>query len=765
MFSQYKGKSKCIAVIPSIDGLYLLRRLLPTIDLPNDNIIVVDQGSLDGTEEFCMRQGHRVLQLKKRSTFTRAVNLGMTEALKLNADYILVINNDTEFKTSIATQLVSRMEQEENLGILAPRQIIVDNDKEVLSITRVFWNLKEITFNHDIGVLSSFPELLDSDFCEFTCVLISKALIAKIGMLDERYEFYHEDADFAFRAQLAGFRCAYDQLAIIKHYMSSTVSKLKSFNKEAIISRNKNYFLMDYMGPQIRINNVTSPEISSWSVTNEKLYTYLNKYGLVSQNESSCSLSTLAHPEMVNTDYLLTVWETTKLPKKWIKNLYKFKHIFVPSQWNADVLKSSGFSNVSVIPFGVDTDIFNPWGEKIVFPWGKTMLSICRGQYRKALDVTEKAWSKSREHANGTFLALYGKDTGFSCLEDKDFEASVFGPFIANIYHELQIVHLIPSVGEYVSEKDIATLYRSVDLYLLNSRSEGFGYPVIEAMACGTLCLIPNYGSVKEFIHEDNCFSFEGKPIKADYRDKGFGEDVGNWWEPNIEDLSSKIITLLNIDPEQKNLIQNKARGFVTSNYTWRNTALKLRGSLLELEKSASEISKSSFYNKLPASPFTPEKLLSFESRLLEYLARQSQEFAGYAEEIAKSLEHFHGNTSNKLITNFLKDYSASKIQTTSIDQLLNSNGKDFIESAYLVILGRAADEPGANHYLSKLTSDSSKIDILYDIRNSHEGKTKAIPNKALDEILSVKNKRPSTTLFKNFWPFKNKNKGIPPRK
>lgn len=756
MSSQNKNNSKCVAVIPSIDGLYLLRRLLPTIDLPNESIIIVDQGSLDGTEEFCISRGHKVLQLKKRSTFTRAVNLGIKEALKLNADYILIINNDTEFKTNIATQLVSRMEQEENIGILAPRQIIVDNDREVLSITRVFWNLNEITFNHDIGVLSSFPDLLDSDFCEFTCVLISKTLIAKIGMLDERYEFYHEDADFAFRAQLAGFRCAYDQLAIIKHYMSSTVSKLRSFNKDAIISRNKNYFLMDYMGPQIRINNVTSAEVSSWSVTNEKLYLYLNKYGLISQDESKCSLSTLAHPEMVNTDYLLTVWETTTLPKKWIKNLYKFKHIFVPSQWNADVFISSGFSNVSVIPFGVDTDIFNPWGSKINFPWDKTILSICRGQYRKALDVTEEAWGNIRDQAKGTFLALYGKDTGFSCLENENYEARVIGPFVANIYHKLQIVHLIPSVGEYVSENDIAALYRSVDIYLLNSRSEGFGYPVIEAMACGTLCLIPNYGSVKEFIYENNCFYFEGKPTKADYRDKGFSEDVGNWWEPDIEDLSSKIITSLSVKPESKKLIQKNARSFVTSNYTWRHTALKLRESLLEIEKSNNELLKASLLNnESPTTPFTPEKLFSFESRLLEYLARQSQEFAGYAEEIAKSLEISHDVHSNKSITSFLKDYSASKIQTISIDQLLSANGKSFIDSAYLVILGRAPDEQGAKHYLSKLTSDSSKIDILYDIRNSHEGKTKAIPNKALDEILSIKNKSFFSAFFKNIRQFK----------
>lgn len=762
MSIQHETTTQCIAVIPSIEGLYLLRKLLPTIDLPKENIIIVDQGSLDGTEEFCVSHGYKVLQLKRRSTFTRAVNLGVEEALKLRADYVLVLNNDTEFKTNVATQLVLRMKQEERLGILAPRQIIVENDKEVLGISRVYWDLSEITFNHDIGKSSNFPDLLDSDFCEFTCVLISKELLVEIGMLDERYEFYHEDADFAFRAQLAGYRCAYDQTAIIRHFHSSTVNKQKSFNKDAIILRNKNYFLLDYLGPQIRLNNLTSSEISSWSVTNEKLYCYLNKYGLVNTDDSNCSLSTLAHPEMVNTDYLLTVWETTKLPKKWINNLYKFKHIFVPSQWNADIFIAAGFSNTSVLPFGIDTDTFNPWGTKIDFPWNKTILSICRGQYRKALDVTEKIWLDLKHQFNDTYLALYGKDTGFSCLEDESFEAKIYGPFIAKIFHQFQIVHLVPSVGEYVTDSDIAVLYRSVDLYLLNSRSEGFGYPVIEAMACGTLCLIPNYGSVKEFIHEDNCLYFEGTPTKANYKDKGFSDDVGDWWEPDIDELSSKIITALTLSSDKKNVIQKKARGFVVSNYTWRHTALRLRESLFEIEQSKNKsLQASRTDNNLQSSASSSEKLFSFETRLMEYLERQTQQLASYSEEIYKLLEYSHGNNPNRTLSNPLlknqgnKDYLASKTPTITIDQLLNSDGENFIEIAYHVLLNRKADKQGAAYYLARLTSGVSKIDILYDIRNSIEGKNKFVANKVLDEILSVKKQKSSINLFNSLGFFR----------
>ena len=744
---------KCFAVIPSIEGLYLLRRLLPTIDLPKENIIIVDQGSLDGTESFCNGKGHRVLQLKKRATFTQAVNEGVKNALDLGADYVLVINNDTEFKTSIATQLVRRMSSEYKLGLLAPRQIIVDQEKEALALSRVYWDIGDVAFNHDVGFSSDTPELLESDFCEFTCVLISKELILEIGLLDERYEFYHEDADYGYRCLQAGYRCAYDQTAIIKHYHSSTVNKQSNFNKHAIIARNKNYFARDYVGVQIRVNNLNEQEVSSWSLTNSKLYTYLKKFGVVTNDLDAPSLSTLAHPDMVDTDFLLTVWETTKLPKKWLSHLYKFKHIFVPSQWNVDVFKEAGFTNVSLVPFGVDVDTFNPWGATLNLPWGKSILTVCRGQYRKALDVTEKMWLNVKKQLPGVYLVLYGKDTGFNCLDDAVFESRVVGSFVANICHELQIVHLIPAFGEFVSEKDLAQLYRSVDLYLLNSRSEGFGYPVLEAMACGTLTLIPNYGSVKEFATKDNCLTFNGELVKANYFDKGFG-DIGFWWEPNIRELSDVLVASFEISAEKKSVLIKNARNMVLTKYTWRHMAMVFKNELEKIAVQAQTLGQDEEKNDIEkdlslGAQIGALKTKQSESRFFEYLTQQSMQLTSQNNEIKQLLLSFI----NKYSLNEKTDQSFGSVSVadgTSIEVMLEQDDDNFLNMAYLTILGREADIEGKKHYLLKLRDGHDRIDIMRDIKNSKEGQAKKMNNKSIEAVL---NKIDRTSFgWKNFF-------------
>jgi glycosyltransferase involved in cell wall biosynthesis len=518
-----------------------------------------------------------------RATFTEAVNRGIKEALEHRATYVLVINNDVEFLTPVATQLTKHAENESNLGLIAPRQIVVRDHKNRHDIKRGCWLLTKLDFSHETDDTEGHPELLEADFCEFTCVLIKSVVFQKVGLLNEKYQFYHEDVDFSFRCQVAGFRCVYDQTALIKHYYGATFEKQKTYNKRDLIRRNKDYFSADHLRYHVRFPFIPSTDSCSWSNTNEFLSIYLNKYGLLDFNPDSPTLSTIAHPEMVQSDYLLTVWETSKLPRSWLTDSKKFKHIFVPSSWNKQVFEQSGFTNVSLFPFGVETDIFNPWGSKLSFPWSRSILCVFQNQYRKALDVTLQMWNQVRTKHPDVFLVMYVKKIDSSKLGMSDCFTLRMGNFLAKIDRNRQIALLQPAFKEAVSHADMATLYRSCAMYLLNSRSEGFGYPILEAMACGSMCVIPNYGATKEFIQERNCIFFEGMPIQANYEDKGF-EDVGTWWEPDLKDLCSKVDHALHLDLPTITAIGNRARQHVLSHYTWRRSVMVLRKNLEQLQ-------------------------------------------------------------------------------------------------------------------------------------------------------------------------------------
>ncbi len=57
-------------------------------------------------------------------------------------------------------------------------------------------------------------------------MFVNKKVFEKIGMFDERYFLYFEDADFCVRARRAGFKLTVASDAIVRHNPSSSTSKL-----------------------------------------------------------------------------------------------------------------------------------------------------------------------------------------------------------------------------------------------------------------------------------------------------------------------------------------------------------------------------------------------------------------------------------------------------------------------------------------------------------------------------------------------------------
>ena len=55
--------------------------------------------------------------------------------------------------------------------------------------------------------------------------------------------------------------------------------------------------------------------------------------------------------------------------------------------------------------------------------------------------------------------------------------------------------------GNYIADEDLADYYRAADVFVLSSRYEPFGMTAIEAMACGTPCVITCHGGLWRVIH------------------------------------------------------------------------------------------------------------------------------------------------------------------------------------------------------------------------------------------------------------------------
>jgi glycosyltransferase involved in cell wall biosynthesis len=561
-------------VIPNYNGKSLLRRMLPSIDCPRDRILIVDIQSTDGSAAFAIENGCHVITLCRPNSYCQALNVGIRWALERNAAYIGLSHNDVLFATPVIGPLLEALKREKRLGIVAPTQIVAGRKPpyELANVVkyRSVWNLNSLEFKHDLSCPENQPCLVEADFCEFTTVVIPVAVFAEVGFLDGQFEFNYTDADFCFRAGLKGWRCAYLQTSQIIHYQDSAVLTEKSFDKSRYIASDRLIFHQKHSAPGVFFEEVSTEgtEFLSWPIASHYLFSALQKYGLIDKNGPKMVYD---HPNKDDCEILFTVWETDNLPKYWVKRLSHYRHILVASDFNRRVFEKY-HSSVHKIGQGVDPDVMNPWGSAYRFSDKKVFLSVFRQQYRKAFDVTVKAWIDSGIWRQNCELITYSPNLDSQIYMSTSGETLRNADFISIFDREYNIRYLRPNREFTFSE--MSKIYRSADFFVLNSRSEGYGLPIVEAMGCGVPCIIPSYSSSEEFVTPHGCIPIDGRSVLADYSDRGF-RDVGHWWEPDQTSLSNALKNAASLTETDRTSMGEIGRQHVLSKFTWRHSAFR----------------------------------------------------------------------------------------------------------------------------------------------------------------------------------------------
>lgn len=188
----------------------------------NFNIYIVDNGSTDNSlKELKKIKDITLIKSKMNLGFAGGNNLAIKKALKDGCDYVLLINNDaliTDPET--LTKLIKK-----NKGISAPVVKFQRNEEDVYDyggrVDKVFG--RNTHYESPFVIESLFPT---ADYYSGVCLLISKKVFEKIGLLDESYFLYYEDADFCLKAKHAGFRLTLCPEVTILHKLSSSTNKL-----------------------------------------------------------------------------------------------------------------------------------------------------------------------------------------------------------------------------------------------------------------------------------------------------------------------------------------------------------------------------------------------------------------------------------------------------------------------------------------------------------------------------------------------------------
>ncbi len=214
-------------------------------------VIVVDNGSTDGTAEYLKTKDYRLKAIVNTNTgFSHGNNLGIRQA---KGDYILLLNPDTKLESNTLKVMLEFMESHKDVGIFGCK-LIMANGKLDLACRRRFPNLINSFYRLFLGNNKNYnysniseDEEMEVDSVVGAFLLIRKSVVEKIGLLDENFFMYGEDLDWCWRCKEAGWKVWYYPKTTVVHYKGSSSSKasfkgLKWFHEAMWIFYKKHYY-------------------------------------------------------------------------------------------------------------------------------------------------------------------------------------------------------------------------------------------------------------------------------------------------------------------------------------------------------------------------------------------------------------------------------------------------------------------------------------------------------------------------------------------
>ncbi len=211
-------------IIPTWNGLDVLMKCLASLagqTCRDFDVTVVDDGSTDDTAAALHKQypGVRVIELEDNKGFCTAVNTGITAT---SNELIFLLNNDMTLMPDCLAQLLATLDHD-HADMVAPIVLFQDEPDVVYSAGDCQrMNGRSECWGHK-AIRKEFVPPPTVFGVSAGAALYRRAIFERVGLLDEKYGAYFEDADLSFRARLAGFSAALATDAIAYHAGSASI--------------------------------------------------------------------------------------------------------------------------------------------------------------------------------------------------------------------------------------------------------------------------------------------------------------------------------------------------------------------------------------------------------------------------------------------------------------------------------------------------------------------------------------------------------------
>jgi hypothetical protein len=237
---------------------------LPRLTHPGVTPVVVDNASQDDSVA-ALRARHPELTVIRNPAnlgYAGGNNVGIRWALEHGAEYVQLINSDTEVTPELTGELVRVAESDPRIAVVGCRNLLMEDP------TRLWGAYSTLTYgpflvrSDGAGAPDgpAWQGVRDVDAVIGNGYLWRRAALEQVGLLDESFFGYHEDVEWCARARRAGWRVVYAGSAAIIHRggSASAPGHARVFPARYFLGRNAVRFLRRYASRAQRLRFAAS---------------------------------------------------------------------------------------------------------------------------------------------------------------------------------------------------------------------------------------------------------------------------------------------------------------------------------------------------------------------------------------------------------------------------------------------------------------------------------------------------------------------------
>jgi len=224
-WNSYKMTAECV-------------RSVLAMNVQNCDVIVVDNGSHDGSAEMLPREFPQITLLPQTTNlgFAAGCNVGMRYALANGAEYVLLLNNDTFVAPDLMYEMLTAIQIDPRIGAVCPK-IYFAEQPDLLWYAGADFSLWTGRFKvpgwkeFDRGQFEQISEITQATGC---ALLARRSALTEVELLDEQFWAYAEDLDWSIRFLRRGYRLVFVPKARLWHCDGATSVKSLGAGSQAV---------------------------------------------------------------------------------------------------------------------------------------------------------------------------------------------------------------------------------------------------------------------------------------------------------------------------------------------------------------------------------------------------------------------------------------------------------------------------------------------------------------------------------------------------